>query len=694
VKNPADAQNELGIAYLKQGQHQKALECFKRAAKLDPRFAAAHNNLASTLIELGRPEKALASFKSALQLNPSYAEAHQNLGVALRMLRRHDEAIAQFKRALKLKPDYADAHNNLGIAFDELNQHDEAAACYRRALALKPNFADAHNNLGSVLKTQGRLNEAIQCYMQALKLNPGLAPAYNNLGLVLRLQRRTPEAVECFIRAFTLNPRFADAHLNLGVAYADLRRPEEAVQSFDRAIELQSDLALARAQRMHQRARLCDWTGLETDREFVTTLGVSGGVVPPFSMLSFDDHPMRQRIRAERFASTTYPPRPRPPFPRPDARPERLRIGYFSGDYCNHAMMFLMAGLFEHHDKSRFSLTAFSYGPTADDAMRARVSRAFDVFHDVRLQSDESIAALAKGEGIDVAVDLSGYSERNRAGVFWHGAAPVQINYLGYPGTMGAPFYDYIVADKELIPGDARSAYTESVIYMPHTYQVNDSVRKISDRMFTRPEAGLPEQGFVFCSFNNTYKITPAEFDIWMRLLQRVDGSVLWLLASNARVEINLGIEAAKRGVDPARIIFAKPLPLSEHLARHRLADLFLDTFNYNAHTTASDALWAGLPIVTKLGRSFAARVAGSLLAALDMTALVTASEEEYEQLAFELAADPARLKDIRQRIHANGKTAPLFDTKLFTRHLETAYESAYQRFFDGEPAADFAIDP
>lgn len=527
MKNPADAQNEQGIGYLNQGQHEKALDCFKRATKLDPRFAAAHNNLGGTLVELGRPEKAIASFKSALRLNPSYAQAHQNMGVALRMLRRHSEAIAHFERALRLKPEDADAHNNLGIAFAELTQHEQAVACYTRALELKPDLADAHNNLGNAQKAQGRLDDAIQHYTRALQINPRFAMAYNNLGLVLRQLRRADEAVACFSRAVSLNPQLADAHLNLGVALADLRRPEDAVQSFSRALEIQPDLALARAQRMHQRARLCDWAGLEADRGFIDKLGVSGGVVPPFALLSLDDHPARQRVRAERFAAATYPARQRPSFARPSAKPDRLRIGYFSADYSNHAMMYLMAGLFEHHDRSRFTLHAYSYGPDVNDAMRTRVRNAFDVFHDVRLHSDETIAELARSESIDVAVDLSGYSERNRAGLFWHGSAPVQISYLGYPGTMGAPFFDYLVADKNLIPDDDRACYTESIIYMPHTYQVNDSAREISDRMFTRIEAGLPEQGFVYCSFNNSYKITAAEFDIWMRLLQRVGGSVL-----------------------------------------------------------------------------------------------------------------------------------------------------------------------
>ncbi|MBC7768635.1 MAG: tetratricopeptide repeat protein [Phycisphaerales bacterium] len=692
--NAADAQNQLGIGHLNRGEHEKALNCFKRATKLDPQFAAAHNNLGGALVELGRPEKAIASFKSALQLNASYAQAHQNMGVALRMLRRHSEAISHFERALRLKPDDADTHNNLGIAFAELAQYEQAAACYTRALALKPDFADAHNNLGNALKAQGRLDDAIPRYMRALQINPRFAMAYNNLGLALRQLRRADEAVECFSRALTLNPQLADAHLNLGVALADLRRPEDAVQSFSRALEIQPEMALARAQRMHQRARLCDWAGLEADRQFVDKLGTSGGVVPPFAMLSLDDHPMRQRIRAERFAAATYPPRPRPSFLRPAAKPDRLRIGYFSADYSNHATMFLMAGLFEHHDRSRFALHAYSYGPDVNDAMRARVKNTFDVFHDVRLQSDEAIAELARSESIDVAVDLSGYAERNRAGVFWHGAAPIQISYLGYPGTIGAPFFDYLVADRTLIPNDTRSCYAESIIYMPHTYQVNDSAREISDRVFTRAEAGLPDPGFVFCSFNNSYKISSIEFDIWMRLLQRVDGSVLWLLGGNASVEANLRSEAAKRGVDPARIVFAKPAPLSEHLARHRLADLFLDTFNYNAHTTASDALWAGLPLVTKLGQSFAARVAGSLLTAIDMAMLVTDTAESYERLAFELATDPARLGAIRQRLHANRGAAPLFDTDLFARHIEAAYERTYQRYLDGEPAADFAIDP
>ncbi len=415
-------------------------------------------------------------------------------------------------------------------------------------------------------------------------------------------------------------------------------------------------------------------------------------------------HPARHRIRSERWAAERFRHIAPQPLPRPtaadaaadaahrDAAPRRLRIGYFSADFFSHATMFLMAGLFRAHDRGRFAIHAYSYGPPRDDAVRRDLAGRVDSFTDIGAMGDSDVHALARRHGLDIAVDLKGFTQHNRSGLFAARLAPVQISYLGYPGTMGADCFDYILADSVVIPPEQRAHYSESVIRLPHSYQANDDRREIAANCPSRAELGLPEGAFVFCCFNNTYKIAPDAFAIWMRLLRQVDGSVLWLFRANRWAEANLRREAAAHGVDPARLVFAERLPQSEHLARHARADLFLDTFNYNAHTTASDALWAGLPLVTRAGRGFAARVGASLLHAVGLPELVTADDAGYEALALALARDPARLAAIRARLAENRRSAPLFDTAGFTRAIEAAYETACARYLDGHAPADFTI--
>jgi predicted O-linked N-acetylglucosamine transferase (SPINDLY family) len=355
-------------------------------------------------------------------------------------------------------------------------------------------------------------------------------------------------------------------------------------------------------------------------------------------------------------------------------------VGYFSADFKNHPVAFLIAELFEIHDRSQFETYAFSLAEGADE-MRGRLHKAFDHFIDAEARSDVEIAQVARDLGIDIAVDLSGFTQDSRTGIFAHRAAPIQVNYLGYPGTMGADYIDYIIADKTLIPPQSQQFYSEKIVYLPNSYQVNDRGRLISVRQFTRTELGLPENGFVFCCFNNNFKILPATFDGWMRILKSVKGSVLWLFQDNPRAVDNLRCEALNRGVEASRLIFAERMPLAEHLARHRQADLFLDTLPYNAHTTTSDALWTGLPVLTLMGESFASRVAASLLNAIGLPELITSSQEEYEALAIELALNPKKLADTKLKLANNRLTAPLFDTPLFAKNLEAAYIEIYKKY-------------
>jgi predicted O-linked N-acetylglucosamine transferase (SPINDLY family) len=399
--------------------------------------------------------------------------------------------------------------------------------------------------------------------------------------------------------------------------------------------------------------------------------------------LSLED----QRKVAEIWCSSKYPNNPSLGSIPKLTRRSKIRIGYFSADFHNHATTYLMAELFERHDKDKFELIAFSFGPNIKDEMRQRVINAFDQFINVTAMSDKAIAQLSRELGIDIAIDLKGLTTDARLGIFSYKAAPIQVSYLGYPGTLSVDYIDYLIADKILVPRGSQKYYSEKIIYLPYSYQVNDRQRVIAPTQFTKQELCLPQESFVFCCFNNNYKITPDVFDTWVRILKAVDGSVLWLLADNPLAAMNLKKEAVQRGLDPNRLVFADRMDLTEHLARHKVADLFLDTLPYNAHTTASDALWAGLPVLTCLGESFSSRVAASLLNAIELPELVTETQTDYEELAIELAKNPAKLKDIKEKLSRNRLNSPLFDTTLFTRNIEAAYTHMYERYQADLPA-------
>ena len=465
--------------------------------------------------------------------------------------------------------------------------------------------------------------------------------------------------------------------------------------SYQRSLDLglsDADAPEAQAQLIHQRCHICDFSVFDGLSATAQRLGISTARVPPFNALSWADDPEQHLLRAQVYVRETFKwPAQTLPVRRGE-RPERLKIGYFSADFHDFAGMYLMAGLLESHDRDRFEVYAFSYGPDKDDAMRRRIVAAVDHFIDIREMSTQEAVDLSREHGIDIALHRNGHTQGSRTELFQHRLAPVQISYLGYPETLGADFIDYLVADPVVIPEEERQYYNEKIIYLPDTYQPNDNTRQIAETNTTRADFGLPEEGFVLCCFNQNYKISPQEFDIWMRVLGQVEGTVLWLLKSNRWAEENLKKEAEHRGIDPSRVIFAEKIPNAEHLARHKHADLFVDTFNYNAHTTASDALWSGLPIVTKQGRQFAARVAASLLRAVGLPELITESEEEYERLILELAHDRQRLGAIKETLKVNRHTEPLFDTQRYTHQLEEGLGQAYQQYFEGGNATDVIV--
>jgi len=678
----ADSCYNRGLALQALGRHEAAIASYERVIALRADHAPAFHQRGKALHALGRYEAAISSYQEALARNPGYASTYDNLGNALYELGRYEAAIASYEHAIALDSGYADAYFDRGVALGALKRHEEAAASYERAVALIPRHAVAHNNRGAAQAELKDYAAALRSYDEAIALDASYAEAWHNRGNALYELAQHTSAAQSYERALTLRPDYAEAHYGLGVALAKLGRHEAAVQSYQRALELKPSIRFLRGMLLLSRMQICDWSSLQADRSELLQLIERGeAVCGPFALLVVCEQAAAQQRCAQILVRELFPPDHSlgPIASRPQA--QRIRIGYFSADFHNHATLHLMAGLFEAHDRSAFECTAFSFGPHSQDAMRARLLASCEHFLDVRELSDRQIAALARERQIDIAVDLKGYTEGHRTAIFALRAAPLQLSYLGYPGTLGAPYIDYLIADPTVLPEHSRCHYSEKIIELPDCYQINDAQRPIAALHLQREQCALPPTGFVFCCFNNCYKITPQTFECWMRLLLRIEHSVLWLLEDNAAATRNLRREAAERGVNPERLIFAPRLPPPEHLARHALADLFLDTLPCNAHTTASDALWAGLPVLTCPGEAFAARVAASLLTALQLPELIASSPEHYETTALQLASQPRLLAQLRARLASNRLSSPLFNTTLTTRHIESAYASILQRF-------------
>ena len=677
------AVRDLSRVLFHAGKLEEARQVLLCGIALNPNCADYHDCLGNVQMSVGQINEAAASYAKAIAQDANHLEALVHLGMVNEKLGQLDAAVSNYQRALINNPSHSPAHFGLGNVQLRLGKPEAAAASYEAAFALDPTHAQAASNLGNALLAQGEAEQAVMACRRAVAVNPNLAEAHNNLGNALVALKRLAEALPCYERALTLKPQSADMMANLGQVLSATKRPLDALAAFEKALALDANAAGLYGTWLHTRLGLCDWRDIDT--AFVE-LGhrIDNGeyAAMPFTVLaaplSASQHHLCSKIYVDRmrFPKTGVMHTKNPQ--------ERIKIGYFSADFHGHATAHLMANLFEQHDRSRFEVIAFSFGLPSVHPMRDRLEAAFDQFIDVAGLSDVAIVERARAMHIDIAIDLKGYTEDCRTGIFAHRAAPVQVSYLGYPGTMGAPFIDYIMADATVIPRGHRECFTEKIVYLPHSYQVNDLQRRVSDRVFTRAEVLLPEQGFVFCCFNNNYKITPDVFDVWMRLLLLVSGSVLWLLEDNIHAVGNLRAEAAARGISPERLVFAPRVDMPEHLARQRLANLFLDTLHCNAHTTASDALWVGLPVLTCLGQAFPGRVASSLLRAVGLAELVVDSLKDYEDLALALASDPARLDALRQRLIENRLRTPLFDTALFAKHTETAFTAMWQRKIEG----------
>jgi len=655
---------------------------------------ALKNVLARTMAlhQQGRIQEATTQYSAILRQDPHNVDALHMLGVAHFQTGQHEKALQLIGQALTIRQDPL-VLSNLGLVLNALQRHDEALHRCDQALALKPDYAQAFINRGVALAGLRRFAMALESCDRALALHPDYAEAAYNRGIVLAELGRFGEAMDSYDRALALKPDYAEAHYNRRGVLRGQKRYDEALASGERALRLNASLPDLVGCCLSDKMHCCNWDDLGSAyTNVIAAIDRGERAADPFSILPIPSTPAQQQRCARTYFRGRFPVSTDPLWRGERYLHDRIRIGYFSADFHDHATAHLMAELFERHDRSRFEVIAFSFGPAATDAWRARLEKGFDRFLDVWQNSDCEIAALARELEIDIAVDLKGYTRRARTGVFALRPAPVQVSYLGYPGTMGAPVIDYLIADPTLIPPEHQQYYDEKIAYLPHSYQANDSTKQISESTLGRADHGLPEDAFVFCCFNNNNKITPDVFDVWMRLLHEVKKSVFWLFAGNATAIRNLWVEAERRGIARDRLVFAPRMALADHLARHRAADLFLDTFHFNAHTTASDALWAGLPVLTCLGQAFAGRVAASLLTAIDIPELIARSHDEYESLALNLATHPEHLAAIRQKLAENRSARPLFDTPRFTRHIEQAYLKMYERHQAGSPPGHIVV--
>ncbi len=685
---------DRAVAALRSGALADAERDVAAFLKGNPRHFGALNLHGMLLTQLGRHLEAERAIRKAIRINSGSDATFYNYGLVLKTLGRSQEAYDALSKALAINPGVAETWNNRGAVLNDLRRYHEAAADFQKAIALNPGFAEAHYNLGRSLAEIRQYEQSLAAYDAAIALRPDFVNAVVNRGKTLFQLKRYEEALACYQQARRLRPDDAEVLFDMGAAHFELRQYSEAFSAYDRAFAINPDVKFVAGRRLLAKRFVCDWNNLADDiQDLLVRVRADRPAAIPFDLLSIT-WSAEEQLRCTRvYVREEIPPAGPSLSGGSRHSRDRLRVAYVSADFHNHATAVLISELIEVHDRSRFEILGLSFGPDDGSDMRRRIAQAFDQFVDASDLDDGDAARALHRLGVDIAVDLKGYTQDSRPGILAHRPAPIQVNYLGYPGTMGVNFIDYILADPIVLPFDQQPYYTERIVHLPDTYQVNDRKRSVAAHTPAREELGLPQHGFVFASFNNSYKITPEVFSVWMRLLSSIDGAVLWLLRDNAAAEANLRAEASRRGVDPARLVFADRRPLGEHLARQRAADLFLDTLPYNAHTTASDALWVGLPVLTCLGQTFAGRVAASLLNAVGLPELITTNLADYEALAQKLARERERLAEIKSKLARHRDSCALFDTPRFARHIEAAYLRMWEIFRRGEPPRSFAVE-
>lgn len=701
VPNFADAHSNLGNAYKEIGKLEDAIKCYKKAIEIRPDFAIAHGNLASCYYDKGKLELAIRTFRYAIQLEPNFPDAYNNLGNALRELNQLDESINCYRTALRLKPDHPHAYNNLGNALKDKGMIKEAIHCYVTAARLMPNFAAAHSNLGSLLKEQGKLDQALAHYQQAVQIDPKFADAYSNMGNVYKDLNRFEESINCYTNAIRLKPDFPDAYSNLASAYKDSGRLDDAITCYRKALSLRPSFPDAFSNYVHCLVFICDWRERDKDfkklADFLEKQLLDNNALPsvqpfhalvyPLSLQKFMDISKKYAQRAVLNISLIDKPNFR--YRNKLLKDERLKIGYVSSDFGNHPLSHLMQSVFGFHNKSRYEIFCYSLTQSDKSQWRNKIESEVENFKDISTLATEDAVKLIHNDGINILINLNGYTKGARNEIFALKPAPIQIGYMGFCGTLGADYIQYMIADNVVIPTESRKYYTEKIINMPHSYFVNDHLQSAKDvldpdKCPSRSDYDVPEEKFVFCNFNQVYKIDPQTFTIWMNILKRVPNSILWLLRFPPIAETNILAEAKNQGIAESRIHFTDVAPKEEHLKRGYLADLFLDTPECNAHTTGCDILWGGTPMLTLIKEKMSSRVASSLLKAARMDELITYNFEEYEELAVTLATDIDKLWNLRKKLEELRTDCPLFDTKRWVQNCETGLSLAWNRYEQG----------
>lgn len=690
----ADAAFELALTHHQAGRLDEAERTYQQVLQADPGHPGALYLLGGIAYQRGNYKLAFDLVAQCVSDEPDDPDALHLLGLAALQLKDYAQAKTLIERALAINPQYVQAHHSLGTLWQAQDNYDAADEHFRRASTINPQYAEAYCGLGHTDRLRGNYLEAVNKYNLAISCDANCVEAYSYRGIAFFALMRYEEALASFDATIKINPS-AESYVYRGDVLRELKRFHEATQAYGRALEIDANLPYVAGKKFDSELQVCNWEHYATAvDEIVTQVRAGKRVAVPFSFLAMASSAADQLLCTRAYMADEHF-RPAPLWNGEKYQHDKIRIGYLSGDFHNHPVAFLIAELFEIHDRNRFELNAFSYGPHTDDVMRERIQNAFDTFTDVKSYSDAQVAALIRAQEIDIVVDLKGLTGSSRTGILAYRCAPVQVNYLGYPGTLGADYIDYIIGDNVITPLERAADYAEKIVCLPDSYQANDSQRKIAERTPTRAEVNLPESGFVFCCFNNNYKITPEIFAIWMRLLQQVPGSVFWLFEDNSLAFENLRRAAQQHGIAPERLVPAQRMPLVDHLARHRLADLFLDTLHYNAHTTASDALWVGLPLLTcRQGDAFASRVAASLLTAIGMPELITENLSQYETLALELATSPDMLAALKNKLSEHREQWPLFNGQRFKAHIESAYMMMHQRQQRGLPPESFKVPP
>lgn len=717
--NNLTALNLLGVVNLLLKDIDNAIKCLTKVVEIDPNDLSALFNRANAYVETFKYDLALLDLNKLIVSQPNNPNAFLLMGNLYRKLNRLDDSILNYDKAIENKVDFFEAYFNKGLVLQVMNNLESAVLCYEKALTLNPSAISVYgkiasalydlgnkeeaisilgksllidsgdeevfNSIGMLYAEMNKYDQAIDCYKKSIENNCDYPLAYYNLGLALNKLGSFDESISSYEKALCINPDWAEAYVGLGFSLAEKNKTPEAIDCFQKAIQIRPDFDFLEGMLIHMQMRICDWTDFDskTSSHIKNLEGLNKSAVP-FAILGLVDSPKLQQIAASIWANSKYP---KPAIDFLFSRKEKnhpIRIGYFSSDFGDHPVTHLIFELLRLHNRKVFEVFGFNLRENKASKIGGNVKKAFDHFIDAHAMSDREVVDCARELQIDIAIDLGGYTDNARTSIFSQRVSPIQINYLGYIGSMGVDYIDYIISDDFVISEGNREYFTENIIYMPDCYQVSNPIREVSGKSIKRSEFGLPDDGFIFCCFCGSYKILPRTFSSWMNILKKVDGSVLWLISENDLVINNLKKYAAEMGINSERLIFSPRAPSDEYLLRYRLADLFLDTYPYNAGTVASDALWMGLPFVTLAGESFVSRMAGSLLVNIGLSELVTYTDIEYEEKAVELAADLKKLEEIKQKLSKNKNEYPLFDAAKFTDNFEMALSNIYSNYIDG----------